>query len=588
MALISAPRQIGVGEEVEIPINLFVLEDKLGGNIQVTLDAGGIQTQSIKINGKGSYNALFRIKAPVKSGKLNLKASASSNGISASDNLALEVIHQAPLAFQFDSKWIEPGKTQVLSGSKLQGLEWWRVGLSSLGGFSPQGLSDFLAVYPYGCSEQIMSRTIIAGLAAGLHTFESQEIEKYFSIGNQKLSARQTGNGGFLLWDQGTEADPWATSMFGLHVMAGKAKGIQFPESRVKVWVSFQTKKARSWTSGSGTASIAQVDQAFRLFSLAMVGQPDMGGMNRLHSEKDLSRTASLLLAACYAKTGQKEMGLSLLRRPSEGTGGYGRFMNPNCHALIEAYCLSQLNKENQAFEVLQTMFPQGIDMNKVTTQEAMWALLTLQQLMGNATFADLSATWKANGKELPVGKGKTWSQPQVKGSKLVFEVTNHGTTPFFMQVVSAKRPQLGAEIERKEGVSLSSRWLKKNGEEIGASIPQGAQFNLEVKVMPLQSGSLRDLALEIPIPSGFEVSNPNLFDGNGPSSGIQQMEIRDDKILVFFDAKGGQAMTFNIELTSTFAGRYYAGPIQITSMYRPAIGALIQGKWIEVYAGQP
>lgn len=589
MAMISAPRQFGIGEEVDVPVNVFVLDDQVRGAVQVHFEAGGTQTKTIQTKGKGSYHTSFRIKVPQQPGKLDLKATVRSGSTTTADHLTIQVIHQVPHFLQFHTKWVEPGQTVSLAGPHLENLVWWKAGLSTLPGLNPQGLSTFLMDYPYGCSEQLLSRTITMGLAAELYNSKKSEVAGVISKVNQTLFARQTGSGGILLWDTGPVADPWATSMLGLHIMAARQIGVDFPESRFQTWKAFQVKMARGWSPNNGTPNSSQVDQAFRLFSLAFVGQPDIGAMNRMQAMNNLSRSASILLAAAYAKAGQRAMGLKLLSQSKQVTGQtYGRYDNANCYVYMEAYCLALFDKKEQAFEIIQSTAGSGLDMSQMTTQEAMWALLASQQLIGNAKVADIKATWKANGKELSQQKGKFWTEPRVKGGKVFIEAKNLGESPMTLQVVSAKRPVPGQEKARQEGVSLRSQWSNANGLVNLKSVAQGEQLKLKVEVRQLVYGTLNDLALEIPIPSGFEVQNPNLLDNTTFGNGVQHVEVRDEKVIVFFDALSNQAMKFELSLTATFAGRYYAGPIQVRAMYRPAIAALIEGQWIEVVSGQP
>jgi uncharacterized protein YfaS (alpha-2-macroglobulin family) len=57
--------------------------------------------------------------------------------------------------------------------------------------------------------------------------------------------------------------------------------------------------------------------QAYRLFGLAMAGQPAMSAMNRLREFYSLSDQARWLLAASYAQIGQTDEAEKLIAKAS-------------------------------------------------------------------------------------------------------------------------------------------------------------------------------------------------------------------------------------------------------------------------------
>ena len=54
-------------------------------------------------------------------------------------------------------------------------------------------------------------------------------------------------------------------------------------------------------------------DQAYRLFTLALAGQPEKGAMNRLRESKEIPQLSRWLLAAAFATTGRPEVAEDLL-----------------------------------------------------------------------------------------------------------------------------------------------------------------------------------------------------------------------------------------------------------------------------------
>ncbi|MBI3481826.1 MAG: hypothetical protein HY015_02430, partial [Bacteroidetes bacterium] len=73
----------------------------------------------------------------------------------------------------------------------------------------------------------------------------------------------------------------------------------------IKRWKKYQKNKAQAWRKNQEYSS-GELIQAYRLYTLALAGDPDLGSMNRLR-ESTLPTTAGWMLAAAYLKAGQTE-----------------------------------------------------------------------------------------------------------------------------------------------------------------------------------------------------------------------------------------------------------------------------------------
>ncbi len=85
--------------------------------------------------------------------------------------------------------------------------------------------------------------------------------------------------------------------------MEADAKGYYVPEDMLKRWRKYQKNKALEWRRNS-TYYNSDLVQAYRLYTLALAGAPEIGAMNRLREDGGLSSTAAWMLAASYAKAG--------------------------------------------------------------------------------------------------------------------------------------------------------------------------------------------------------------------------------------------------------------------------------------------
>ena len=86
------------------------------------------------------------------------------------------------------------------------------------------------------------------------------------------------------------------------------------------------------------------------------------------------------------------------------------------------------------------------------------------------------------------------------------------------------------------------------------------------------------NLALTHIIPSGWEIYNERMVapetenaaaDGSGQSvSKYSYQDIRDDKVLTYFNLRRGETKVFTVRLQATYAGNFILPAVQCEAMY--------------------
>ena len=68
-----------------------------------------------------------------------------------------------------------------------------------------------------------------------------------------------------------------------------------------------------------------------------------------------------------------------------------------------------------------------------------------------------------------------------------------------------------------------------------------------------------------------------------GDLSSLTYQDIRDDRVLSYFDLSRGESKEIPVKLTATYKGRYYLPSVYCEAMYDNAVRALKKGQWVEV-----
>ena len=168
---------------------------------------------------------------------------------------------------------------------------------------------QYLIRYPHGCLEQTTSSVFPQLFLADIFdlTFnKKQQIQDNIEKGIIRLGNFQQANGGMSYWVGENYANDWGTSYAGHFMLEAEKKGFVLPLTFKSNWIRYQKNATRNWRSGYRTHH-SDFAQAYRLYTLALAGSPDLSAMNRLREYKEISNEAKWRLAAAYALAGQKE-----------------------------------------------------------------------------------------------------------------------------------------------------------------------------------------------------------------------------------------------------------------------------------------
>ncbi|NJO70340.1 MAG: hypothetical protein HC830_14600 [Bacteroidetes bacterium] len=155
----------------------------------------------------------------------------------------------------------------------------------------------------------------------------------------------------------------WATSYVGHFMLVAKEKGYELPSGFLKSWLKFQKKEARNWSlPAQGIDYYYQSDlvQAYRLYTLALAGEPDLGAMNRMKELKGLSVQALWRLAAAYGLAGQPEFARQIIVKAGNDIKPYSGFnytygsQERDWAMILETYIL--MNDKTAAFTFMKRL----------------------------------------------------------------------------------------------------------------------------------------------------------------------------------------------------------------------------------------
>lgn len=602
MVLATLPRVLGPEEQVKLPITLFKSENNIK-NVKVDIKVSGPvgivdeSTRTVAMN-ESDLTLDFALNVKSETGFAKVTVTATSGSYSSTDEIEIEVRNPNPPVTQVADVVLDAGKTWNttvtpfgVAGTNLATLE-----ISSLPPVNLGQRMRYLLQYPYGCIEQTTSSVfpqLYLDKVKALTDAEKTTIQRNVTAGVERLKTFVNSDGGFAYWPGSGDSDSWGSTYAGHFLIEAEAKGYYVPNDMIRRWKKYQKNKAQSWRKAQEYGS-SELIQAYRLYTLALAGDAELGAMNRLREQGNLPSTAAWMLAAAYVKAGQPEAAKKLIEKlPTqvkpyqELAYSYGSDLRDKA-IILETLIL--LNDRTRAFEIVKELSVALSDFNYwMNTQTLAWSLKSVGSFASGEK-GDLKFSYTYNGKEVTTGTDLPVASIVLPaGSKPAdLKVVSASKAVLFARVIQEGVPARGTEEDSEKNLTLGVSYTKTDGTPLDpATLEQGTEFVATVTVFnPGMRGLYKNLALNQIFPSGWEINNLRLtgddaakITGDVPT----YQDIRDDRVYTYFDLGARQSKTFKVMLTASYAGSYYLPAVSCEAMYDNNIYARKKGKVVEV-----
>lgn len=610
MILGTLPRVVGPGEEVDLPVNIFAMEKQVK-NVKVEIQVNNLfsaldgTTKTISFKEVGDEVLNFKLKVNSLLGVGTVKIIATSGSEKATFDIEIDVRNPNPKVVNVLESVIEAGKNWETPYTPA-GMSGTNKGTIELSSIPPINLGErlkYLIEYPHGCVEQTTSSVFPQLYLAEIMELNSDfkiAIDKNIRIGIERLKLFQTSNGSMSYWAGQYDSDDWGTSYAGHFMLEAEMKGYSLPSGFIDSWKRYQRNKANAWTHKSRDKYYyhnSDLDQAYRLYTLAMAKAPELGAMNRLKENPALSVSAKWRLAAAYAKAGQPEVAKNLISSlttsiPKYREMGYSYGSNERDEAMI-LETLTLLDMKTKAAPLVKSVSKALSSGYWMSTQTTAYCLIAVSKFAssGGGASSEMKYNVKINtnapvslNTKLPVKQIDMQLKGAAPGN---INVTNNGNGILFARVILEGIPETGDQTDVDNDLKVSINYTTMSGNQIDVTKQeQGTDFIAEVKITnPGLRGEYLQMALSQIFPSGWEIHNTRMDDAVSviKSDYPTYQDIRDDRVYTYFNISPYKTSTFRIVLNAAYIGRFYLPTIYCEAMYDNTINSRKPGKWVEV-----
>ncbi|WP_203257486.1 Ig-like domain-containing alpha-2-macroglobulin family protein [Hyunsoonleella ulvae] len=603
MVLATLPRKLSPGEKVTLPVTVFAMEPKVKNvNISLKLSDGisvvGNAKKTLSFAKPDEQMAYFKLDVSKAKGINTVEVIATGNGETSKYKVELDVENTNPVTSKSIDKTVVANASETIGFSTfgVAGTNTATVEFSTLPAMDFTRRLQYLIRYPHGCVEQTTSSVFPQLFLEDIFdlTFEKkQQIRDNVEKGIQRLGRFQRPNGGLSYWMGENSANDWGTSYAGHFMIEAEKKGYVLPLTFKSSWLKYQKQTARNWRPSYRRYN-SDLAQAYRLYTLALAGSPDLASMNRLREFSEISNEAKWRLAAAYALAGQKEASDKLsemaniefksLRYNSYTYGSVDR----NRAMALETMVLTKNPKTRDLAETIA----KSLSSDKwMSTQTTAYSLLAMAKMVGANGGKALHVSYNINGSSETIQTKNAVAQRQLKivdGSNAI-AINNKENNVVYVRVLNSGKLPLGQELVEKRGLSVSVQYKDLQGSTIDITkLMQGQDFVATVSVSNLKNYNINDVALTQIFPSGWEIVNTRFTAfGDTTSNKARHIDIRDDRVNFYFDlSKSGNSnssKTFSVMLNASYLGSYYLPGIQAEAMYDNDFLVRTKGKWITI-----
>ncbi len=596
VAQATLPRFLALGDQsrfhlqidnVEGPAGSYLVDLDVRGPVVVaadatrrsmTLAAGAKGSLTIPVTAAGLGRASFDVKV------------TGPNGIGTVQNLAVRVQPSTQTIARRIVRPIPGGGSLTVSSDLFADLVpdsgAVSVSVSPVAALDVPAILKALDRYPYGCTEQTISRALPLLVVNRLASMEQLALDgnadERVNAAIERVLARQGGNGSFGLWSVGGE-DLWLDAFVTDFLTRARERQFAVPQ------IAFNLALDRLRNQVVNTSEINKEEAAgiaYALYVLARNGRPVMGDLRYLADNK-LADFASPLargqIGAALALLGDRTRGgaafaSALGRLQQAGDDGlsradYGSRLRDGAALLA---LIAESNGERADLARASGIVENARQSSRYTsTQENMWMAMAAAAMAREAE----GMTLTIDGSERKGAFYRTVPAAALEAKPLV--VGNPGTASANAVITVSGIPST-PEPALNQGFALERTLFTMKGERVDPSrLRQNERYVVTLKVTEPAARYGRLLLVD-PVPAGLEIENANLTEG-ASVAGLDWLkqevspvhtEARDDRYVAAFERSGGsgQPLSFTVAYIARAVspGRYVQPAAVIEDMYRP------------------
>ena len=615
MVLPTLPRVLGPEDTITVPVTVFAMANTLDSVLvsirtDGPLSVVGAGQKTVVFEAVGEQDVQFVLKAKAAVGPARVSIAASSKHLSSIHETDLEVRASSPRVYTSQEKEVVQGESVsfTVPDEGMPGSNRAQISLRRRPNLRFTRRLMWLIHYPYGCIEQVIS-SVFPQLYLKAFLRESRnarrterEINTHINAGIRQLRKFQLPSGAFTYWPGNQDRSVWGTHYAGHFLIEARNLGYHVPQDMLANWLRHQKSQAL-------TTRDRLKERVYRVYLLALAGEPQVGPMNLLKENnlKDMNNTEKWLLAGAYKLAGVDRTANQILRNTGMEVDDYVEFAGtygsaPRDKAMI-LDVLVLFERWSDADALANELALALSSRDWYSTQTTGFMLLAMGKYL-KALEVDADDTpFMAGSLSLPDGQTVDFQTEAISyqidiesgfGESVEVRLDQSSTVKRAFVTLDWEGVPLKSDLQDEfRNLSLKVEWLDEDGMPVDPSgLTQGASFWGHIRVSnPTSTRQIEELALVQMLPAGWEIENIRLSGDALPGwmshwqlNREEYLDIRDDRAMWFFDFSQDQKfLDFAVKLNAVTVGKFSLPPTAVEAMYDNNYRAIKAGKQVAV-----
>ena len=495
------------------------------------------------------------------------------------------------------------------------------------------GLAQYLADYPYYCSEQIVSRSIPLimqsqhpEMGSRLSQAEAnQQLKNVLGV----LRSRQNDSGAIGAWRSSPDADPFVTPYVVQFLLAAKAAGYALPVGMLEDANSALRELAASRYDDLYHLRL----RTWAVYLLTLQGEVTtnalasvQGTLQKLYPERWQTDLSALYLASSYRLLKMDEEANNLLQ-PSwkQLSKAYDQgwwtqnYFDPLVQDATRLYLITRHFPEKVSAippQVLENMV-KALREERYTTYSSAMSILALESYSVQAAQAastdSLTITQVSKSKQVDPQVISTLAGLLVRGlftaDAQAIRFANSSNAPAWYVVTQAGYDLTAPQKAISRGLEIVRDYTDEQGNPV-TQVTLGQKINVHLKIRANSEEGQSNLAIVDLLPGGFEVvqqsaPEPTSEEGeeedssdggwqsplaaSGSTWAPDYSDIREDRVIIYGSASS-EVQEFVYQIKATNTGSFVIPPAYGEAMYDREVQAMSvgNGKLLVVPAENP
>ena len=607
------PRALNVSDKLQLPVTIL-RDDNSINNVTLSVKADNTLVKgfnpalTLAFAGKDQLRHLYNIEVLNKTGKLDIDMEVSGSGKSMKEQTSLLIHYPNAYSSESENHVIASGEKLDLKVQPKGYTEAFKSRITISGMKVPDftRYADELIEYPYGCLEQTTSTGFgqlyldkVISLAPDMNRKRTENLQTAI----QKISTFQKANGRFNYWEN-EYYHSWS-DIYAAHflVECQRLNYLGYDSDMIKKWVTAHTDIANKWAAAELTSTYTyeseSLAQAYRLYILAKASRPAKSAMNRFVSgSKSAHPLVWWFMAGTFKMSGYETKAKEMIAKAEEMTksfksgNDYNSFAEEGRDLAVVVEVLSLFDDEKQKTAAYYDRMVDVLNQsNWTSTQTKGYAFMAAYKYFGK----NLGITGRVSYSVSIGGAVKSYDKnafeplvitlnPGDLNKAIVIE--NKGTGPLHLVRSDMYIDNQLFKPASSENLGISVYYTNLTQGSRGVDQSRiGDDIQITVNVSNPSAIGMENLALNVKMPSGWELLNPRMYatEEQTKNPNYSYQDFRDDRVYTFFNLGPGKTSQFIFRAKAAFTGDFFRPAVSCEHMYKGNIYARTETQRIKV-----